>query len=97
VTVNGRSARPDRALRPKDDIQIARPYGRAQRVVVRTVTATHVPKAEARQLYEDVTPLPTAEEIEMRRIERSYRQAMSPAHAPDKRERQALRRLKGRD
>ena len=97
VTVNGRSARPDRALRPKDDIQIARPYGRSQRVVVKTVTATHVPKAEARQLYEDVTPLPTAEEIEMRRIERSYRLSMSPPHAPDKRERQALRRLKGRD
>jgi hypothetical protein len=33
----------------------------------------------------------------MRRIERSYRASMSPPHAPSKRERQALRRLKGRE
>ena len=96
VTVNGRSARPNRPLRPGDDILIGRPHGRTERLVVRMVAAHHVPKAEARQLYEDVTPLPTAEEIEMRRIERSYRAAMSPLRAPDKRERRELRRLKGR-
>jgi ribosome-associated heat shock protein Hsp15 len=97
VTVNGRSARPNRPLRPGDGILIGRPHGRAQRLVVRTIAAHHVPKGEARQLYEDVTPLPTAEEIEMRRIERSYRAAMSPPRAPDKRERRELRRLKGRE
>jgi ribosome-associated heat shock protein Hsp15 len=96
VTVNGRSARPNRPLRPEDDILIGRPSGRTQRIVVKIVATHHMPKGEARQLYEDVTPLPTAEEIEMRRIERSYRAAMSPPRAPDKRERRELRRLKGR-
>jgi ribosome-associated heat shock protein Hsp15 len=96
VTVNGRSARPNRPLRPGDAILIGRPHGRTQRLIVRIVAAHHLPKAEARQLYEDVTPLPSAEEIERRRIERVYRAAMSPPRAPDKRERRELRRLKGR-
>jgi hypothetical protein len=47
-------------------------------------------------LYDDLTPKPTAEEIEMRRIERVYRAAMSPPRAPDKRERRQLRHMKGR-
>jgi ribosome-associated heat shock protein Hsp15 len=96
VTVNGRSARPNRPMRPGDSVLLGRPHGRTQRIVVRMVAAHHVPKEEARHLYEDVTPLPSAEEIEMRRIERSYRAAMSPPRAPDKRERRELRRLKGR-
>ena len=49
-----------------------------------------------RQLYDDLTPKPTAEEIEMRRIERVYRAAMSPPRAPDKRERRLLRHMKGK-
>jgi ribosome-associated heat shock protein Hsp15 len=96
VTVNGRSARPNRPVRPGDDILVGRPHGRTQHLVVKMAAAHHVPKGEARQLYEDLTPPPTAEEIEMRRIERLYRAAMSPPRAPDKRERRELRRLKGR-
>jgi hypothetical protein len=57
----------------------------------------HIAKAEARKLYEDLTPPPTPEEIEMRRIERIYRAQMTPPRAPDKRQRRAIRRLKGRD
>jgi hypothetical protein len=53
-----------------------------------------VTKADARALYEDLTPQPTPEEIEMRRLERMYRAAMTPPRAPDKRERRALRRIK---
>jgi hypothetical protein len=62
--------------------------------VVRAVADKHIPKAEARQLYEDCTPPPSEQEIEMRRLERIYRAAMTPPRAPDKRERRALRRLK---
>ena len=97
VTVNGRPARPNRPVRPGDEIQIGRAYGRTQRLVVRTVTTRHVPRADARQLYEDRTPPPTAEEITTRRLERVYRASMSPPRAPDKRERRQLRRLKGRE
>ena len=54
-------------------------------------------RAEARKLYEDLTPAPTSEEIEIRRLERIYRAAMTPPRAPDKRQRRALRKMKGRD
>jgi len=64
---------------------------------VRGLADTHVAKAAARQLYEDRTPPPSAAEIEIRRLERIYRAAMSPPRAPDKRERRELRRLKGRE
>jgi len=55
-----------------------------------------VDKAEARRLYQDTTPPLTEDEKEMRRIERVYRATMQRTHAPDKRERRALRKLKGR-
>jgi ribosome-associated heat shock protein Hsp15 len=95
VDVNGQSAKPHREVRPGDEIVISRPFGRRQRVVVRAVTDKHIPKAEARELYEDLTPPPTPEEIEMRRIERLARSVIRvTTGAPDKRERRQLRRLK---
>jgi ribosome-associated heat shock protein Hsp15 len=97
IDVNGQPAKPNRLLRPGDELQIGRPFGRKQRVVVRGLADRHVSKIEARQLYEDLTPAPTPEEIEMRRIERIYRAQMTPPRAPDKRQRRAIRRLKGRD
>jgi ribosome-associated heat shock protein Hsp15 len=96
VTVNGQSARSNRLVRAGDALVIGRPFGRTQRVVVKAVAERHVTKAEARQLYDDLTPKPTAEEIEMRRIERVYRATMSPPRAPDKRERRQLRWIKGK-
>src|SRR4030095_5848182 len=92
IDVNGQPAKPNRHVRPGDEIQISRPFGRKQRLKVRALSERHVPKAEARQLYEDLTLPPTAEEIEARRLERMYRAAMTPPRAPDKRERRALRK-----
>jgi ribosome-associated heat shock protein Hsp15 len=94
VAVNGRSARPNRLIRPGDELLITRPYGRRQHVVVRAVADRHLAKADARALYDDRTPQPTPEEIEMRKLERIYRAAMTPPRAPDKRARRTLRRLK---
>ena len=48
----------------------------------------------SRELYEDLTPPPTAQEIEVRRMERLYKAAMTPPRAPDKRARRTLRALK---
>src|SRR6185436_16422256 len=93
VTVNAQSARSNRLVRSGDEVVIGRPFGRTQRVIVKTVAERHVTKADARRFYEDLTPKPTAEEIEMRRIERVYRAAMSPPRAPDKRERRLLRHI----
>ena len=70
VDVNGQTARPNRLVRPGDELLIGRPFGRKQRVAVKGVAEQHVAKAHARQFYEDLTPAPTPEEIEMRRMER---------------------------
>jgi ribosome-associated heat shock protein Hsp15 len=97
IDVNGQPAKPNRRLHAGDEIEISRRFGRKQRVRVRALADRHVPKDEARALYEDLTPPPTPEEIEARRMERLYRAAMTPPKAPDKRQRRALRKLKGRD
>jgi|SRR5688572_6967542 ribosome-associated heat shock protein Hsp15 len=98
VDVNGQSAKPHREVKPGDEIEISRPLGRKQRLVVRRLADRHIPRAEARELYEDLTPPPTPAEVEARRIERLARAFMRPAGAgtPDKRERRQLRRMKGK-
>jgi ribosome-associated heat shock protein Hsp15 len=96
IEVNGQTTKQNRHLRVGDEIVIRRPFGRRQRIVVRSLADHHVPKAEARLLYEDLTPPLSPEEIERLRQERIYRAAMTPPRAPDKRERRALRRLKER-
>ena len=96
VSVNRQPAKPNRRLRVGDQIEISRPMGRKQTVRVRALADTHIAKAAARELYEDVTPPPTPEEIELRRQERIWRATAVSPHAPDKRERRALRRLKGK-
>jgi len=97
IEVNGRPAKPNRLMRVDDEVAIGRPYGRRQRVVVRALADRHIARTEARLLYEDLTPPPTAEEVAMRRLERTYRATMTPPRAPDKRQRRALRKMKGRD
>jgi len=96
VDVNGEHSKPHRAVREGDRIRISRPFGRHQDVIVRIVLDQHVKKAEARVLYDDVTPKPTAEEIEMRRMERVYRAASQAAGTPDRRRRREIRRAKGK-
>ncbi len=94
IAVNGDTAKPHRVLKTGEEIVISRPFGRKQTIVVRRLTDRHIAKADARALYEDLTPKPTAEEIEMRRVERIYRAAVTPPHAPDKREQRERRRIK---
>lgn len=97
VAVNHQIANPNRRLKPGDEIEIKRPSGRKRHIRVRGLADRHVSKADARLLFEDLTPPPTREEIETRRFERLHRAAMTPLKAPDSRQRRALRRLKGRD
>ncbi len=96
VEVNGQSSKAHRPLRVGDELRLSRPFGRKQTVTVLGLAERHLPKAEARLLYQDTTPPLSDEEKEMRRIERVYRASMQRTHAPDKRERRALRKLKGR-
>ena len=94
IDVNGQTAKPNRIVREGDRLRIGRPFGRHQDIIVRIVIDDHVKKSEAKALYDDVTPRPTAEEVEMRRMERAYRAAANAAGTPDRRQRRQLRRMK---
>ena len=94
IVINGQPAKPNRIVREGDRLRIGRPFARHQDIVVRIVLDDHVKKSEAKALYDDETPKPTAEEVEMRRIERTYRAATRAAGTPDRDQRRALRRLK---
>jgi len=96
VDVNGQSGKPHRGLHVNDQLRITRAAGRRQQVVVKALAEQHVPRAEARLLYEDVTPPPTPEELAVRELERHFWKARrSPApSAPDRREKRRIRREK---
>ena len=96
VEVNGQRCKAHRPLRVGDELSLSRPFGRKQTVTVLGLAERHISKAEARLLYNDTTPPLSEEEKEMRRIERVYRASMQRTHVPDKRERRALRKLRGR-
>lgn len=96
VEVNGQSSKPHRQVRVGDRLCLNRPFGRKQTLTVVALAERHLPKAEARRLYHDTTPPISDEEKEIRRLERIYRASMRRTHVPDKRERRALRKLKGR-
>ena len=96
IDVNGQPAKPNRRLRVGDELDIGRPLGRKQRLKVLALAHRHVAKAEARLLYEDLTPPPTPEEIELRRQNRIFHAATTPLHSPDKRQRRALRKMRGK-
>jgi ribosome-associated heat shock protein Hsp15 len=94
IDVNGQAAKPHRTVRIGDEIEVGRPFGRKQKIVVRGLADRNIARAEARKLYEDLTPPPTPEEIELRKAERLYRAATTPLRAPDKRDRRARRKIK---
>jgi ribosome-associated heat shock protein Hsp15 len=94
VEVNGHHAKPHREVKPGDELSIRRPAGRRQRVVVRVVTDKHIAKPDARLLYEDITPPPTPEELELRRLAALARPQRLASNLLDKRRRRAARRVK---
>lgn len=105
VDVNDQRAKPHRTVQGGDRISITRPNGRKQRVVVRSLATVHVAKAIARTLYDDVTPAPTAAELELLRLgglsggprrRGTGSTATKLSLRPDKRQRRALRQLKQR-
>ena len=64
VLVHGEPAKPHREIKSGDEIEISRPLGRTQKLIVYAVADKHMARKEARGLYEDLTPPPTNEEIE---------------------------------
>ncbi len=95
VDVNGSRGKPHREIRPGDRLTITRAGGMRRELVVRGLSERSIRKAEARALYEDVTPPASPEVAEARRLDRLL--APSPERGrPERRDRRARIRLKGR-
>lgn len=94
VDLNGHAAAPHKVVRPGDTLEITFEGGR-RRFLVKEIAEHHIPKAQARTLFEETTPPPSPEVLEARRLER----LLAPRHEPgrpSRRDRDALRRMKGR-
>lgn len=96
VEVNGQRAKAHRVVRPGDRLTVAFAPDRQRELKVVEVLETHVAKARARELYEDLTPQPTAEELETRRWERLAPPPAPPRGAgrPEKRDRRRIDRFR---
>jgi ribosome-associated heat shock protein Hsp15 len=92
VSLNGDVARPNRQVRVGDKLEITRPFGKRQIIEIKAVTADHLPKAQARKMYLDLTPPPSPEEVAIRRAAR-INQAIDQA-STDKRSRRDARKAK---
>ena len=94
VDVNGTRAKAHREIRPGDQLTITRGENTRRVFLVRGVAERSLPKAEARKLYEDVTPAPPPEMAEARRLDRLLAPSRSEGR-PDRRERRERRSRKG--
>jgi ribosome-associated heat shock protein Hsp15 len=94
VDVGGSRAKAHREIRAGDRVGVTGKDGTRRELVVRGLAAHSIPKAQARALYEDVTPAPPPEVVEARRLDRMLA-PRGDAGRPDKRDRRERRRLKG--
>jgi ribosome-associated heat shock protein Hsp15 len=94
VDVNGSRARPHREVRVGDRLAVMRAEGVRRELIVQGLAERSIPKAEARNLYQDVTPAPPPEVVEARRIDRLLAPKMREGR-PDRRERRERRKQKG--
>jgi hypothetical protein len=83
-------------VRPGDRLNLTVGRGDERIVVVRGLASRSIPKAEARKLYEDVTPALPPEVAEARRLDRLLA-GRPDAGKPDRRERRERRDRKGWD
>jgi ribosome-associated heat shock protein Hsp15 len=94
VDVNGTRAKPHREIRIGDRVVLTGRRGERRELIVRGLAKRSIPKAAARQLYEDVTPLVPPEVAEARRLDRMLAPKVDGGR-PGKRERRERRRQKG--
>jgi ribosome-associated heat shock protein Hsp15 len=96
VLVNGQRAKGSSPIHPGDTLTLQQEYG--QRIVkVVAVLDRHVPKAKAREAYEDLTPPPSEETLEHRKMDRMLKKMWTPEGRPEKGDRRKLRKIKGRE
>ncbi|HEY1252520.1 MAG TPA: S4 domain-containing protein [Thermoanaerobaculia bacterium] len=93
VDVNGSRAKPHREIRIGDRVVVSGREGARRELIVRGLAERSVPKAEARKLYEDVTPPAPPEVVEARRLDRMLAPRDSGGR-PDRRSRREKIRWK---
>ena len=92
IEVNGNTATAHKLVRVGDRIAATTPAG-VRQLVVRALGLRRLSASDARELYEDVTPPPTPEELERRRwASPEIRDAGSGR--PTKRDRREMQRLR---
>lgn len=92
VEVNGNTAPAHKLVRVDDRIDASTVAGRRQ-LIVRALGLRRLSASDARELYEDVTPPPTPEELERRRY--ALPEFRDPgAGRPTKRDRRDMQRLR---
>jgi ribosome-associated heat shock protein Hsp15 len=96
VDVNGERAKPHRQVRIGDRVEVSGRDGSRRELIVRGLAERSIPRAQARQLYEDVTPAPAPEVVEARRVDRLLAPRRE-AGRPDKRDRRARIKRKAGD
>jgi ribosome-associated heat shock protein Hsp15 len=95
VDVNGSRARAHREIRSGDRLSVSRSERNRRELVVLGLADHSIARAEARKLYEDVTPPVPPEVAEVRRLDRMLAPRSDPRR-PDRRERRERIRWKGR-
>ncbi len=98
VEVNGQRAKAHRLVRPDDRIVLTLGPDHRREVVVLAVAERHMARTEARALYEDVTPQPSPEDLELRRMARLAPPPAPPRGSgrPEKRARRQIDRMRTR-
>jgi ribosome-associated heat shock protein Hsp15 len=94
VDVNGARAKSHRELRPGDRVSITTGRGDRRDLIVKALASRSIPRAQARGLYEDVTPPLSPQGQEARRLDRLMAPRANPGR-PERRERRERRRRKG--
>jgi len=92
VDVNGVTATPHKLVRTGDRVHATTPAGRRE-LVVRALGVKRLGASDARDLYEDVTPPPSPDELERRRFPPPEMRDAG-AGRPTKRDRREMQRLR---
>jgi len=95
VALNGTRGRPSREVRVGDRLEVTLPGGR-RTFLVKALSDHHIPKKDARELYEETTPPVPPEVQEARRLERLLAPRQdAPGSRLSHRERRERQRLRG--
>ena len=93
VDVNCARAKPHREIKVGDRVSVSGREGSRRELIVRGLAERSIPRAQARELYEDVTPPPSPEVVEARRLDRLLSPRDDRAR-PDRNERRERIRFK---